>query len=126
MSVQSTHLKERSVAVTGNKTLAAADSGIVQLVSGTGSLAGDPVITLPVTAAAGSFIVRAGNDGVRLRVAPNSADGITGNGFTAANNKFVQIVSARAGDQIVLRGTGTTGVTGWIVESATGTWVREA
>lgn len=109
--------------VTGNKTLAAADSGVVQDVKA------NAVITLPATTAA-TFIIHVNvtSTGKKptVSVAPNAADGVTGNGFTAAVNKAIAATSAEFGDFIILRGTGTTGVTGWIVESAAGTWTRAA
>lgn len=124
------------VDVTGNKTLAAADSGIVQNVVTDGI-----TITLPATAAGASFIIRNGGDNPAgtpagavadgstiVTVAPNASDGITGNGFTAAVNKAAINTKAtsRVGDEIFLRGTGTTGVTAWVVEGVKGTWVRQA
>jgi hypothetical protein len=125
-----------SVDVSTNKTLAAADSGIVQNVVADGI-----TITLPATTAAGNFIIRNGglkpsgaangavsSGTVLVTVAPNAADGITGNGFTATVNKAALNTKATSmvGDELRLRGTGTTGVTGWVVESAIGTWARQA
>jgi hypothetical protein len=124
-----------SVDVSTNKTLTAADSGIVQNVVADGI-----VITLPATLQA-YYIIR--NGGVKatngpagsvsdqsllVSVAPNASDGFTGNGFTAAVNKKAlnTKATAKVGDEFHIRGTATTGVTGWIVERVFGTWAREA
>lgn len=125
------------VDVTENKTLTAADSGIVQNVITDGI-----TITLPATAANLSYIIRNGgvpaSSGVGMgtgsdfsclvTVAPNASDGITGLAFTAATNKAAlnTKATARVGDQIHLLGSGTTGVTGWQVVSAKGVWARAA
>lgn len=126
----------QSVNVSTNKTLTAADSGIVQNV-----IADAITITLPATANGLNFVVRNGGapitnapagtgiDGsVLVKVSPVAADGITGNGFTAAVNKAAQNTKATAkvGDEITLEGTGTTGVTAWNFVYAKGTWAREA
>ena len=127
---------EKSVLVTSNKTLTAADSGIVQRVRG------DVTITLPATALGLSFIIEnagagitngptgatAGNKSSAVAVSPAAADGITGNGFTAAVNKDAinTKATAQVGDRIALLGTGTAGVTGWIATSVKGVWAREA
>jgi hypothetical protein len=117
----------KSVAVTGAKTLTAADSGIVQDVQASAT------ITLPATAAGLTFPIQVGVASATsalptVTIAPNAADGVTGNGFTAAVNKAIvaAAATARYGDLIVLRGTGTTGVTGWIVDTVIGTWNRAA
>jgi len=113
-----------SVDVTGNKTLTAADSGIVQDVKA------NAVITLPATAAGLRFVIHVNQTSAgkkpTVSIAPNSADGVTGNGFTAAVNKAINATSAEFGDFIELSGTGTTGVTGWIVDGSAGTWSRAA
>lgn len=126
----------KSVDVSTNKTLTAADSGIVQNVIKDGV-----VISLPASANSLVFTVRNGgqaptnaalgavSDGsAGVSVSPVSADGITGNGFTAAVNKDAINTKAtsRVGDEITLVGTGTTGATGYIVANVKGTWAREA
>lgn len=125
-----------SVDVTTNKTLTAADCGILQNIKADGI-----TITLPATALGLSFIIRNGgapvtngapstaSDGsVLVTVAPNSADGFSGNGFTATVNKAALNTKATSkhGDYIRILGTGTTGVTGWIIQEALGTWARQA
>jgi hypothetical protein len=125
-----------SVDVSSNKTLTAADCGIVQNV-----IADAIVITLPATANGLEFVVRNGgkpvtsgpagsgsNGTVLVAVSPAAADGITGNGFTAAVNKDALNTKATSlvGDQIRLHGTGTTGVTAWTATDVIGTWAREA
>lgn len=125
-----------SVNVIANKTLVAADSGIVQNVQADGI-----TITLPATAANLCYTIRNGgvpptsgpagavaDQAILVNVAPNASDGFTGLGFTAATNKTAQNTKATAkvGDQIEIIGSGTTGVTAWQVRQATGTWVRGA
>lgn len=126
-----------SVDVTTNKTLTAADQGIIQNVVVDGL-----TITLPSTAAGLGFTIRNGgakisangpvgavaNKGVLVKVAPAAADAIAGNGFTATVNKAALNTKATSvvGDQITVYGSGTAGVSAWNLRSVTGTWVREA
>lgn len=126
-----------TVDVTEAKTLAAADNGIVQNV-----IADGIAVTLPATAANLAFTIRNGgvpassavgmgtgaDFSVLVKVSPNASDGISGLAFTAATNKAAQNTkaTARVGDEITLIGSGTTGVTGWNVLRAKGTWAREA
>ncbi|MBO1267088.1 hypothetical protein [Arthrobacter cavernae] len=112
--------------VTGNKTLTAADSGVVQRVTA------NATITLPSTALGLTFAVQAGVTTAgklpTISVAPAALDGVTGNGFTAAVNKAISLdtTAGRTGDLFIIRGTGTAGVTGWVVDSVIGTWTRAA
>lgn len=125
----------KSVDVSVNKTLTAADSGIVQNVIIDGI-----TITLPATALGIHYTIRnsgatkllatagTGDDGsVLVTVAPAAADGITGNGFTATVNKAAlnTKATAKVGDYISIMGTGTTGVTGWVMTAVRGTWARQ-
>ena len=126
-----------SVDVTSNKTLTAADSGIVQNV-----IADAIVITLPSTANGLTYTVRNGgkpvtngpagsgsNGTVLVSLSPAAADGFTG-GFTGTPTVNKDLLNTKAtslvGDYVTVTGTGTAGVTGWIVTEATGTWVRES
>jgi len=130
---------EKSVIVTTNKNLTVADAGIVQIVKG------DFTVTLPTSAAAtagASFIVEngglavanapegvsKGNKSAEPRVKGAAADGITGNGFTAAVNKAAinTKATAQVGDRITLVGSGVTGAGAWFVQGSKGTWAREA
>lgn len=126
----------QSVIVTTNKTLTAADQGIVQDVAVDGV-----IITLPSTAADLEFYIRnkgrvaantptgaVQNKAVAVAVSPAAADGFTGNGFTPVVNKDAINTKATAsvGDYIRIAGTGTAGVTGWYILEASGTWAREA
>jgi len=128
--------RRQSVDVSANKTLTAADQGIVQNVVADGI-----VITLPSTAAGLSFTVRNGgvkvtngaagtgaNGTVLVAVSPAAADAIAGNGFTAAVNKDALNTKATStvGDEITVVGSGTTGVTAWSIAELVGTWAREA
>lgn len=110
--------------VTANKTLTAADSGIVQDVKA------NAVITLPATALGLTFPIHVNTTekGKKptVSIAPAAADGVTGAGFTAAVNKAINASSAEFGDTIVLRGTGAAGATAWIVDSIIGAWTRAA
>lgn len=125
-----------SVNVVANKTLVAADSGIVQNVQADGI-----VITLPATAVNLSYTIRNGgvpvvngpagavsDQELLVNVAPNASDGFTGLGFTAATNKSAlnTKATARVGDEIKIIGSGSSGVTGWIITQANGTWARGA
>lgn len=124
------------VNVTGNKTLTAADCGIVQNVVADGA-----VISLPATADGLVFIIRNGGDNPTgtpagavsdgscgVSVSPVAADGITGNGFTATVNKDAINTKATSvvGDEIKLVGNGTTGVTAYTIDYVKGIWAREA
>jgi hypothetical protein len=110
------------VAVTGNKTLAAADQGIIQQVNADGA-----VITLPATAAGLVFIIQnIGEDGdVGINVDPAAADQLIGNGFTPADDKDAinTKATAKKGDYIIVQGNGTTG---YHITHVGGTWAREA
>ena len=103
-------------------TLAEADSGKVLLVDTDAQ-----TITLPATVVGMTFtLVNGGVDGaVNLKIAPNASDKIMGNGYTSADNKFVQNTKATAkkGDFLVLVGDG---VNGWFVQEVRGTWAKEA
>jgi len=135
MSKLATHLIRNTVDVATNKTLTAADQGIVQNVTVDGV-----VITLPSTANGLTFVIRNGGGkitaggpagattdaGVGFTVAPQAADAIAGLGFTATVNKGA--VNAKAtskiGDEITVEGSGTAGVTAWNVNEAFGVWTR--
>lgn len=125
------------VDVTENKTLTAADNGIVQNV-----IADAITVTLPSTALGLAYTIRNGgvpasssvgmgtgaDASALVTVAPASADGISGLAFSAATNKAALNTKAtsRVGDEITLLGTGTAGVTGWNVLRAKGVWARAA
>lgn len=128
--------RRRSVSVTSNKTLTAADQGIVQNVQADGV-----VITLPSTAAGTTFVIRNGgvpvsngpagsgsNASLAVTVSPAAADAIAGNGFTAAVNKDAINTKATStvGDEITIVGSGTAGVAAWNIQELVGTWAREA
>lgn len=137
MSAQPNNIRGRkSVDVTANKILTAADCGIIQNVTVDGV-----VITVPATAAGMNFAFRNGGhptgpagavaDGtVGFQVSPQAADGVTGNGFTAAVNKDVICAktTSKVGDEFTLRGSGVTGATAYYFDSANlvGTYTREA
>jgi hypothetical protein len=128
------------VDVTENKTLVAADSGIVQNV-----IADALTITLPTSAAAtvgATFIVR--NGGVPasssvgmgtgadasclVTVAPGASDGISGAAFSASTNKAALNTKAtsKVGDELVLVGSGVTSAAAWFVQRYKGIWARQA
>lgn len=122
--VSSTRSGFKSAVVTGNKTLTAADSGIVQEVRK------NATITLPSTTLGLSFTIQVGVDQAtgnapEVKVAPAAADGITGNGFTAAVNKSAN-APTEPGALISVLGTGTAGVTGWVAQEVIGDWTRAA
>lgn len=124
------------VDVSSNKTLASTDAGIVQNVTVDGV-----VVTLPATADGLAFTVRNGGDNpantptgavsdgsALVVVAPAAADGVAGNGFTAAVNKGASNtkVTSKVGDEVTVLGNGTTGVTAWTLLNVKGTWARVA
>lgn len=120
------HFNRSATDVTGNVTLTAADSGKTFVVKADGV-----VITLPATALGLTYTIKNGSryDGeYAYTVAPAAADGVTGNGFTAAVNKAITVSKAtsRAKDEFTILGTGTTGVTGWVFQSVMGTVTRAA
>lgn len=104
-------------AVTGNKTLAEGDSGIVQNVTATAT------VTLPATGANFAFIIRVGELGKTVTVAPNAADKIMGNGFTSADNKALIFTNQPVGSFVKLS---YGGVDGWVVTEIAGTATRQA
>lgn len=123
-----------AVDVTANKTLALVDAGYVQNV-----IADGITVTLPATTAAASFTVRNGGalvnasgpagarsgKSVLVTIAPNSADQIAGNNFTATDNKAALNTKATSGigDELQLVGDGTNG---WIIRNIKGIWARAA
>ena len=122
--------------VTENKTLGAADSGLVQNVT-----AASVVVTLPATATVGSWTVRDG--GVKVTsgptgaivsaanptVDPNASDTVAGLNVatTAADGKYLKVAAANArpGDEITITNTGATDG-GFIDGPVRGDWEREA
>jgi hypothetical protein len=124
-----------------SKTLAAADSGVVQNIVADGL-----TITLPASASilAGFVaIIRAGGfpassavvDGTSsngtfgIVVTPAAGDGVTGGGWTAAINKGVTCTKAtmKVGDTIVLQSTGANTANAWTVLAQYGaSWGRTA
>lgn len=122
----------QGVNVTGNKTLALADCGVIQNVT-----ADAITLTLPASAAGLTYTVRnggalgnasaaagsAGDNSVLVSIAPNGTDTVGGNGFTPAAGKGAQNVklTSRVGDLITL----TAGAAGtWVITSVIGTWTR--
>lgn len=123
------------VDVTENKTLAAADQGIVQNV-----ITDAITVTLPATVVGMHYIVR--NGGVKstggaagtvsngtclVTIAVASGDGFTGNAFTAAINKKALNTKAtsQVGDYLEVNGSGTNAATAWNITEAKGIWARE-
>lgn len=116
-----------------SKTLADTDCGLVQNVIADGIM-----ITLPATVVGYSYIVRNGgvkstggakgtvSDGtVLVTIAPNAADKIAGNAFTAADNKAALNTKATShvGDEMSLVADGANG---WMVTNVKGVWARAA
>lgn len=113
-----------SVDVTSNKTLTAADSGIVQNVTATCT------VTLPAAAAGVSSVtypIRVGKDGITLTISPNSADKIVGNGFTAADDKDMIFTNQPAGSYTILQSVNeATTDSAYTVQRILGTATRQA
>jgi hypothetical protein len=121
------YLSSNEQTKTTNYTMVAADSGLVTNVTGT------TTITLPAAASGlvgATFTIRnAGpnNGDTLITIAPNAADGVSGLGYTAATGKGPQQLAANSphtGDQITLVCSGVTGVAGWYVTNAVGSWTR--
>ena len=109
-------------AITGNKTLDAADSGKRFRVTETAT------ITLPATAVGIYYHLE--NDGledgdVQITVSPNANDKIEGVDLTGTDNKNIinTLATAKRGDRVVLIGNGAAG---WSVAQLIGTWAEEA
>ena len=119
-------LGRKSADVKANKTLSAADSGIVQNVT-----ADAVVVALPPvgpTTLGLAYTIRNGatKDGdVLVAVSPNSSDQIIGNGFSPADNKDALNAksTSKSGDEITLVSNGSTG---WFISDVVGMWTREA
>jgi hypothetical protein len=112
------------VAVTTAKTLAAADSGIVQNVTATATL------TLPAaTGLTGlTYTIRNGGSGatdgaITVNVTPNGTDQVVGNGFTAANSKGAVNTTGNGGNDFI-RIT-CDGTSKWYIQDSSGTWTRQ-
>lgn len=103
--------------VTGAKTLASTDCGIVQNVTATAT------VTLPATVVGYSYPIRVGKEGITLTIAPNASDQIIGNGFTATDNKAMIFTTQPAGSYTMLIGDG---VNGWMVQRINGVATRAA
>lgn len=123
----------RAVNVTENKTLAAVDGGVVQVV-----IADALTITLPSTAAGLAFTVRNGgvpktggtagsgdNGSAAVNLSPAALDLITGVLATPLDNKDLINTKATAcvGDEVSIVGGDANG---WNVVGIKGIWAREA
>lgn len=116
-----------------NKTLVAADAGIVQNVIATGV-----TITVPATVIGLKYIIRNGGkpinasggtvgsvgDGNTVLTLPTGTDGFTGNAFTAAASKGANNNTGNFGDEIELLGTGVNSAVAWVIGQTKGVWVR--
>lgn len=119
-----------------SKSLAAADSGVIQNV-----VADAITITVPATVVGHTYIIR--NGGVKttsgtagsgangtaiVDVRTTGTDGVTGLNVTAAASKGMVNTKAtsQVGDYIVLVGTGVNSAVAWVVQDAKGIWVRQA
>lgn len=98
-------------------TLAEGDSGVVQNVTAS------VTITLPATVVGTTYIIRVGDNGLTVTVAPNASDKIMGNGFTSADNKALIFTTQPIGSYVVLVGDGANG---WFVQAIHGTATRAA
>ena len=126
------HFNRIGVDVTGNKTLAAVDCGVVQ-----NATVDAIVFTLPSTALGLTFTFKNGgryDNAVGFAISPAAADGITGGGLaTPVINKDILNLKAVAepGNEITIVGTGSAGTGAWIITSGTsantnGDFSREA
>lgn len=120
-----------------NKTLAAADCGLVQNV-----IIDAITITLPASSAGLWYNIRnggvpptsgpigaRGDQSLAVTVAVNGTDGISGNAFSAQTAKGAVNTKATAhvGDEIKLVATGvTSNAAAWIIAEVRGVWARQA
>jgi len=122
--------------VNANKTLVAADSGLVQNV-----IADNVTVTLPATVVGLHYIIRnggvattgaavgTGSNGTALVLTmPTGTDGFTGAAITAAASKGMNNTKATSsvGDEIQLKGTGVNSAVAWVISNLIGTWARTA
>lgn len=96
----------KSVDVTGAKTLALTDCGVLQNVTATAT------VTLEATVVGTKHVVRVGAEDITVTIAPNASDKIAGNGFTATDNKAVIFTNAPIGSSVELIADG---VNGWMI-----------
>lgn len=106
-----------SAEITGNDTLVAADSGVVQNVTATA------VVTLPATAVGDSYVVRVGAPGITVSVSPAAADNIRGGGLSAVDNKDLVFTNQPAGSFVKLVADGSAG---FVIQEISGTATKEA
>ncbi len=120
-----------------NKTLVAADCGIVQNV-----IVDAITLTLPASSAGLFYTVRNGgvppasgpvgarsDQSLTLTVAVNGTDGISGLAFSAQTGKGAvnAKATAKVGDELQLLASGTTSnAAAWYITQAKGTWARQA
>lgn len=129
--------RRNSVNVSGNKTLAVTDAGTVQNCTGAASqitlpAAGANLVGLEFTVRNGGVPKSSGpvgsgdNTSGAFHIAPNSADGIEGLGFTAATNTGLTNTGAtsQVGDEITFICSGVTGVHAWHVVSSRGIYAQ--
>lgn len=117
--------KNRTVDVSSNTTLVAADSGKTYRFK-----RGTIIFTLPATAPGlvYTFLYMGSDGGGQLQISPVAADGIAAAG-TAVVNKDLIISSAniKKGDHVTIAsGVGATGVTAWHVTVQRGVITKEA
>ena len=117
--------RNRTVDVSANTTLVAADSGKTYRFK-----RGTIIFTLPATAPGlvYTFLYMGANGGGQLQVSPAAADGIAAAG-TAVVNKDLIIATAsiKKGDFVtIVSGVGATGVTAWHVTVQRGVVTKEA
>lgn len=121
-----------SAATAVDKTLVAADLGLVHDVTADGK-----AITLPAATVAGAVVIvrnaagegatsdPSGDGTAGISVLPAGTDQVVGNGFTAANGKGAvnTKATARYGDFIMLQADGTSK---WNIVALRGIWARVA
>lgn len=126
-------LVQNTEVITANKTLTTEDSGKTFLIA-TDAL----VITLPSTAIGLEYtFMNSGADGNNIiTLSPAAADGVSGTVTLAATVVELSGVvdkdlintkaSSISGDTAKIVGTGTAGVTAWLLKGSTGIWASEA
>ena len=118
--------KNRSVLLTGNLTLTAADSGKTFIFP---ESATQYTVTLPATAVGlvYYFVYSGRNNQQEALIVPQAADGINGAGTATVVNKGIKNTLATnwKGDWIQISSlAGATGVTAWCVTGQRGIWAK--
>jgi len=113
-----------SAVIVADYTYNGDNSGITQQISSSGATR---LITLPPAASnlGASFVMTCVQNGNPIRIIPNAGERLIGlgiNGFAGTIDKYFELATPAIGDGIVFESNGT----GWVAQTASGTWTRQA